>query len=301
MPSPTLNAADTALALPMSLLLQELKQAVREYASGGIRCPERLVVPLPQGGVMLSMPAVTHDLAAHKLVNVCPANRQAGQPTIQGLVTAYDALSGRPLFTLDAPTVTARRTAAMSLLGIGALHGPPRHIALIGTGGQARGHIEAMREVYPEARISIIGRDPQKAAQLAREAASQTAEIVPADSVPDEADVVLTTTTSKTPVYDEPPRAGRLVVGVGAFTADAAELSARVVAGSQLYVDDPAGARHEAGDYLLAGVDWTRVHALADALDTSPDADQPTVFKTVGCAAWDLAACRTALQQLQTV
>lgn len=116
-------------------------------------------------------------------------------------------------------------------------------------------------------------------------------------AIPDSIDVVIAATTSKTPVYTMPARAGRLVIGVGAFTADAAEIAAETVHASELYVDDLAGARHEAGDFILAAVDWSVVHALAEALAApgqAVDAARPVLFKSVGCAAWDLAACGVA-------
>lgn len=279
----------------MRSLVSELKRVVPEYALGQVRCPERLVVPLVQG-VMLSMPAVSADLAVHKLVNVCPGNQQRGIPTIQGLVTAYDAETGSPLFTLDAPSVTARRTAAVSLLGIEVLHGSPRHVAVIGTGTQALGHVQALSEVHPDAQITVVGRTVERAQAFAHQTglAVQTSASVPVD-----ADVIITATTSKTPVYNEVPRAGRCIVGVGAFTPDAAEIGPRTLQDSELFVDDPAGAKHEAGDFLQANVNWASVHSLADALNTTHRPVKPVVFKTVGCAAWDLAACRVARQQLE--
>ncbi len=105
-------------------------------------------------------------------------------------------------------------------------------------------------------------------------------------------------TTSQTPVYNEAARTGRLVLGVGAFKADMAEIAAQTVLGSQSYVDDPAGAHHEAGDLVLAHVDWSQVKPLADALQNGVDFDRPLLFKTVGCAAWDLGAARCALAAL---
>lgn len=284
---------ETASVLPFPALLTELRRVLKEYAAGAVRCPSRLSAPLAQGSVMLSMPAVAAELAVHKLVTVCPANRAAGLPTIQGTVTAYDARSGTPLFALDAPAVTARRTAALSLLGITVLHGTPGHVAIIGTGGQARGHLEALQVVFPEANISVVGRTLAQARTFCA-----SGQATARAAVPDEADVVITTTTSKTPVYTLPARAGRLLIGTGAFTADAAEISAEAVNASQLYVDDPAGAQHEAGDLLLAGADWSQVRGLADALDRPPRHQQPVLLKTVGCAAWDLAACRVAQQHL---
>ena len=75
--------------------------------------------------------------------------------------------------------------------------------------------------------------------------------------------LVVTLTTSRTPVYREAAREGRLVVGVGAFTADAAEIDAETVRASRLVVDDPAGARHEAGDLIQAGMNVGAIPALA--------------------------------------
>jgi 1-piperideine-2-carboxylate/1-pyrroline-2-carboxylate reductase [NAD(P)H] len=112
--------------------------------------------------------------------------------------------------------------------------------------------------------------------------------------------VVITLTTSKQPVYDEVARTDRLVIGVGAFTPAMVEIGARTIAGSALFVDDEAGARHEAGDFIQAGVDWTQVGGIAAVVEkpASLPAGKPIVFKSVGCAAWDLAACRVAREAL---
>jgi 1-piperideine-2-carboxylate/1-pyrroline-2-carboxylate reductase [NAD(P)H] len=119
--------------------------------------------------------------------------------------------------------------------------------------------------------------------------------------VPDSVDLVITLTTSKQAVYDEAPRADRLVIGVGAFTPDAVEIGARTVLGSALFVDDLAGAKHEAGDFIQAHVKWDTVTGIAAVLAASAPpvpAGTPVVFKTVGCAAWDLGAGRVARDQL---
>ncbi|MDT4870614.1 Delta(1)-pyrroline-2-carboxylate reductase 2 [compost metagenome] len=77
-----------------------------------------------------------------------------------------------------------------------------------------------------------------------------------------------------------------------------AELGKVTLDGSDLYADDPAGARHEAGDLLRAEIDWARVGSLAAVLRGEIDSARPAVFKSVGTAAWDLAAARVALQSL---
>lgn len=294
------DAAQTARLTPYALLVDALKVAAADYAQGRIASPERLVVPLNAGGVMLSMPATASDLAIHKLVSVCPTNRVRALPTIHGLVMASNADTGETRFILDGPTVTGRRTAAMTMLGIQTfLPAAPRDVLLIGAGMQSGNHLEAIAELFPDAQIRVRGSAVARAQAFCDAHRVVAPRVQPAldTHVPDSVDLVITLTTSKIAVYHEAPRADRLVIGVGAFTPDAVEIGARTVLGSALFVDDLAGAKHEAGDFIQAGVDWNTVTAIASVLgkNTPPVASgTPVVFKTVGCAAWDLAACRVA-------
>jgi len=114
----------------------------------------------------------------------------------------------------------------------------------------------------------------------------------------DSADVVIALTTSRQAVYTAAARPGRLVIGVGAFTPEMAEIHPDILHASSVFVDDPHGAKQEAGDLIQAGIDWATVGSLAEALRTAPDLTGPIVFKTVGTAAWDLAACRVIRTRL---
>ncbi len=298
------DAEATARLTPFPVLVDTLAQACVEAARGDIASPARLVVPLNDGGIMLAMPAAARDLAIHKLVTVCPANRARAIPTIHGHVSVCDPDTGEALFALDGPTVTGRRTAAVSLLAMRTfLRTAPRDILLIGTGTQASHHVRALAAVYPEARLIVRGSALARAqAFCANHDKELDLRAQEGDVIPDTVDAVIAVTTSTAPVYNEPARSDRLVIGVGAFTPAMAEIGPLTLQGSALWVDDPAGARHEAGDFIQAGVDWGRVTALADAL-AAPDGARveekradtmPIVFKSVGCAAWDLAACRVA-------
>lgn len=295
------TAQQTAELLPFDALVDALRTAATEYADGLITSPERMVVPLGTDGVMLSMPAVAADIAIHKLVNVQPDNTARGLPTIHGQVAAFDSATGQPLFTLDGPVVTGRRTAAVSLLGIETLlPTAPKSILIIGTGTQAAHHVQALQALHPLASIWIRSRSEAKAqAFCARYGGAQAnLAVCPAQAIPEAVEVVITVTTSRTPVYDEAALAGRLVVAVGAFTPDLVEIGGKTIGQSQLFVDDLAGARHEAGDFIQAGVDWDEVRPLVAALPSWPRTDRPILLKTVGCAAWDLAACRTARRMM---
>jgi 1-piperideine-2-carboxylate/1-pyrroline-2-carboxylate reductase [NAD(P)H] len=290
------DAQSTATLLPYAALVQTLRETMVDYAQGRMISPERLVVPLQAGGVMLSMPSSAEDLAIHKLVNVCPTNSARQLPTIHGQVVAYDSHTGEALFTLDGPTVTGRRTAAVTALGIMTLHAaPPRQIHLIGTGKQAANHVEALAALFPDAQLLVTGTSEAGTKRFVELHASLAPRLrAHVGLTPDTADVVIAITTSKTPVYTEAAKPGRLVIGVGAFTPDMAEIGKQTVDGSFVVVDDPAGAKHEAGDLIQAGIDWTRVSSLAQAIEGRIQPQTPVFFKSVGCAAWDLAACRVA-------
>lgn len=290
------DASATAALLDYPKLVQVLRDTILEYADGKIVSPERLGIPLQEGGVMLSMPSSAAEIAIHKLVNVCPGNGARQLPTIHGQVIACDSVTGEMLFVLDGPTVTGRRTAAISALGIMSLHAAaPKEILIIGTGKQAANHVEALAALFPQAQILVRG-GTLEAAQRFVEGLTQIAPNLSAldGDIPDSVDVVVTVTTSKSPVYNVPARAGRLVIGIGAFTPDAAEVGKATVDSSFIIVDDLVGAEHEAGDLIQAGFDWDKAHTLADAIRQKLIPTAPIFFKSVGCAAWDLAACRVA-------
>ncbi|WP_287877872.1 bifunctional Delta(1)-pyrroline-2-carboxylate/Delta(1)-piperideine-2-carboxylate reductase [Aquitalea sp.] len=298
---PVLTAQQTADMLPFKQLCQVLSTAAIEYQAGQIASPERQVLPLAGEGVLLSMPATARDIGMHKLVNVCPANSASQLPTINGIVSVYDAATGLPLLVLDGPTVTARRTAAVSMLAISLLHpAAPTHVSLIGKGKQASGHLEALATLYPGIRVDVHGLNLDSAQAFCQRHAALNLQLQPASGrIAEKSTVVIMLTTSKAPVYNEAARIDRLLIGVGAFKPDMAELGPVSIAGSQLFSDDPAGARHEAGDLIQAGIDWNSVASLADAVAGRVDPGRPVIFKSVGTAAWDLAAARCALQHWQ--
>jgi 1-piperideine-2-carboxylate/1-pyrroline-2-carboxylate reductase [NAD(P)H] len=291
------DAARTTQLLPFGPLVDAVARAAIELEEGVLASPARQVLPLGKGGVLLSMPATAPGIGVHKLVSVQPANAAQGLPAIHGTVTVMDGETGRAQCVLDGPVVTGRRTAAVTLLALRSLAGRLLdEVLLIGTGAQARHHLAALQALHPRCRVWVRGRDARATAAFCAASASpgQRVSPCPADAWP-QVQAVVTLTSATAPVYDEPGQAGRVVVGVGAFKPEMAEIGPQTLSGSAIYADDPAGARHEAGDLLRAGVDWAGVRSLARLLREGADSTRPAVFKSVGCAAWDLAAARVAL------
>lgn len=278
-----LDAAATAQALPWDALLEELAQVCREHRAGLIACPPRMVLPLASGGTLLVMPAISPTLSITKLVTVHPTNRarpEQGLATIQGEVVVMDSTTGERLMLLDGPTVTARRTAAVSLLAVKLLATRPLHkILIVGAGAQAAAHGEALQALHPQAQRFVHSRQ-QPLAELAAH----------------DWDMVIAATSSHTPVLPPGVGTGGLVIGVGAFRHDMVELPPALVAAAQVFVDDPAGAQAEAGDLLAAGLAAPQTSLEDLVMGFTPADDGRTrVFKSVGCARWDLAAARVAV------
>lgn len=299
-----LSAADTVAALPYDRLVPELARAATELAEGRLTAPDRQVVTIDDNSVLLSMPAIGPDIGVTKLITVHGDNARHRLPAIQGEVIVFDTATGRRLALLDGPTVTARRTAAMTLLGIDTLAPRrPASVLIIGTGIQAAAHVEALVEHFDIGHFWIVGTSIEKAAaftsaMMTRDWNVTMSPLAPgtlAGAVPP-ADVIVALTRSTTPVLPAHLPPTTLAIGVGAFKPTMAELPAGLLHHRPIVVDHRDGARHEAGDLIRAKVDWKHVIELGDIL--SGKVPRPTavpVFKTVGQAAWDLAAARVAL------
>lgn len=291
-----MNELQTAALLPFPSLCDFVAEAARDFAAERITSPTRQVLPLLDDALLLSMPATASDIGIHKLVNFAPGNNKKGLALIHGLVAVYSSVTGEPLLILDGPTVTARRTACVSMLAMKSLRNNARHIAIIGTGKQAAGHIEALSELFPGIKVDVHGRSKESVQKFCEQFAHLALQISARDAgIRDEAEVVIGLTSSKQPIYHESARPSRLLIGVGAFNAAMAEFAPECVNASQLFVDDPEGAMHEAGDLIQANVDWKSVKSLADAVEGLFDSTKASFFKSVGCAAWDLAAGRCAI------
>lgn len=298
------DAGETASRLPYPQLADSIREVALARSSGGLQAPPRLVLSLSEGGVLLVMPASDPETSITKLVTVHPQNPERGLPTIQGEVVVMDAATGERLGLLDGSVVTARRTAALSMLAARELAPrPDGPLLVVGAGTQGRSHLEAFREDLGVSKAFISSRSAHSAASLAehaRDLGMEARAVERPEEVLDEARLVVTATTSREPVLPDEIPEGVFVAAVGSFEPEAAELPPALVSGSTVVVDTIEGAEEEAGDLIQAeraGVfAWEEATPLADALDWSERPARRVVFKSVGHAMWDLAAARTAFR-----
>lgn len=300
-PSSTLGPEATADLLPWTALAHEIAALLVDE---GIQVPPRSVVPLEGGGSLFVMPASDRTVAMAKLITLTPGNTARGQPTIQGDVVVFDVASGQRRMVLDGPTVTARRTAAVSLLAAQRLAQVPQGpLLVVGAGVQGLAHVQAFVQVLGVREVWVASRSAASAEALvqAARALGAQAHVAPdADAALAHCPLAVTCTPARAVVLSAQPRPDAFLAAVGAFTPAMLELApglCRWMAQQGTVVVDTADAAHEAGDLLQAGLDVAGMPLLQDVVRgrVRPGAG-PVLFKSCGWAGWDLAAARLALR-----
>ena len=295
-----LNAGQTSACLAYPALADEIARLLQDAS---VQVPARLVQALPGGASLFVMPAFDDRVAITKLITFTPANAGTSRPTIQGAVLVFDSVTGERRLMLDGPTVTARRTAAVSLLAAQRLAPNPRGpLLVVGAGVQGKAHLEAFAAGLGVRDVMISSRNPASAALLVAYAKSLglKAQMAPdANAALAACPLVVTCTPARQVVLKTLPRNDAFIAAVGAFTPQMVELDAdlcRHVAQTGRVVVDTADAIHEAGDLLQAGLDITRFATLREVIRRPAKMPAgPVLFKSCGWAGWDLAAARLAL------
>lgn len=294
--------------LPMDEAVGVMREALTMLARGEVIMPLRQVLVLPGGDrSMALMPSYAAGLEAvgAKVITGFPGNFGTGWDTHQGVVLVFDTERGLLRAVVDATSITAVRTAAVSGLVTDLLARPDAgDLAVIGAGTQAYTHLQAMTAVRPVRRVRVFSVPAESAATFAERESRLTGLTVEVAATAEEAvagaDLICTTTTSPEPVvlgaWVSP---GAHINAVGAYSPSTRELDSDLVARSRLYADRRESLLSEAGEFLipkgegLIGDD----HIVAEVGEvllgeaparTSPD--EITLFKSLGIAVEDLAA-----------
>jgi ornithine cyclodeaminase len=303
-----LNQDEVRELLPMSECIEVMEAALASLARGDVLLPMRQITWLPDGSSALAtMPAYAGHLGAVgvKVITVFPGNEGTELDAHQGAVLLFEAERGRPLLLCDATEVTAIRTAAVS--GVATKHLSREDagaVAILGSGTQARSHLEAMLAVRDVRSVRVWSRNEGHArafADWASEARGVRIEAAPtAEDALREADLVCTTTSAREPVLlGEWLRPGTHVNAVGFSGRSGRELDTDAVARARLYVDRRESAVNEKGDVVIPleegaiGEDHI-VGELGEVLEgRAPGRSSPeeiTLFESAGLAIEDLAA-----------
>ena len=304
--SDSLDAQSTAALLPWTALADEIETLLQQLQnSSTVSVPPRIVMPLGQGNSLFCMPATDGQIAMTKLISFTPGNAGTARPTIQGDIVVFDVASGQRQLILDGPTVTARRTAAVSLLAARRLAAAPQGpLLIIGAGVQGSAHLQAFAAGLGTREVWIHSRSASSAQLLIEQAEAlglQARLVNDMAQAVRHCPLIVTCTPAQAVVLREAPRADAFVCAVGAFTPQMVELAPdlchELQARGQIVVDTE-DATHEAGDLLQAGIDVPALPTLATAVQQNwPRPAGPVLFKSCGWGGWDLAATRLALRK----
>jgi ornithine cyclodeaminase len=296
--------------LPMSECVGVMARTLEELARGQTILPLRSIVWLPErvGGLGL-MPGVLlpEKVLGLKAITFFPGNEGTEIDTHQGAVLLFEAEHGRLLAVIDATSITGIRTAAVSGVATRALaREDAGDLALLGSGVQARTHLEAMRCVRKIRRVRVASKSLANAKAFAEKESKRHGIAVEAVATVREAvegaDLICTATSAREPILPgEWIAPGAHVNAVGSSVPVARELDTAAVASSRLYTDRRESLLNEAGDFLIA----KKEGAIGDAhlvgeigevligkVPGRRSREEVTLFKSLGLGIEDVASAR---------
>lgn len=294
-PFPWISADDIYSRVSFGDAVRAFQQALRDGLDPATDFT-RGILDLTAGQLLL-MPTESPDFVGVKVATVAPKNPAAGLERIQGVYMLMDAATLSPIALLDGVALTTLRTPALSAAAADYL-APDEvdHLVVFGSGPQAWGHIQAIRAIRDVQRVSIVGRDQERAQVLADTitASGLEARVGHRDDVKD-AHIIACTTTARVPLFD-----GALVpddsctIAVGSHEAGSREIGSALARRAQIVVEDTATALREAGDVIMpieeGVVDPASLVPVRDIVTKQVEVDRsrPRIFKSVGMSWQDL-------------
>src|SRR5581483_8759752 len=314
-----LTETDVKSVLTMDDLIEAMASALQRFSTGRVAQPVRSVIAVDgDNAFFASMPALAHEPAAlgAKLVTVFGTNAARGLPSHLASIVLLDPATGALIALMDGRYITEARTAAVSAVSSRLLaRKTAASLAIIGSGVQARSHLEALARVHrlrcaavwsPNAdhRRQFIAdcEDLQKRGEAPRDikAVEHAGEAVVG------ADVIVLATSSPNPVIESGwVKPGAHIISVGACRPTQREMDPALTARARLFVDSREAALTEAGDVVL-GIQEGRfgpdhiVSELGEVVNGAPgrrtDAEV-TIFKSLGMAVEDVTAAELAYRR----
>ncbi len=299
--------------LDMAKCIAIMRQAQIDQYSQNAHCPARNFVQLANDSQLLIMPAANAEIVGTKILTLYPTNASSDIPVIQGIIILFDVNTGSPLATIDAASVTAIRTAAASAAATHSLaRQSAKSLAIIGSGVQAKSHINAMMQVRAIETISIYSRNANSALQLAEETRALFGIECHVENSPQkaaaDAEIICTVTSSCDPViYAEWLAPGCHLNLVGAHSPDMREVDTATIQRASVFLEDTEMALKEAGDIAIPiaegelEVDHIKGDIAEVYLGTKPgrsSSSEITLYKSLGNAVQDIAAAYALYQSV---
>lgn len=308
-----ITAEDVDRSLSYSGLVETLREAFTKGAIQPVRHHHTIERPAGAASTLLLMPAWSDFNApgaegeGHigvKIVTVSPDNNARGKPAVMGVYLLMNGQTGEPQALIDGQRLTLWRTSCASGLAASYLaREDASRLLVVGAGALSAHLARAHAAVRPIKTVRIWNRTPENAARVAETLAGEGMDAEVADDLDAavaEADVVSCATLSTTPlIRGKVLGPGTHVDLVGAFSPTMRESDDEAIRRASVFVDTRAGATKEAGDIVQAldsgalSADGIRGDLFELTRGEQPgrqNADEITLFKSVGAALEDLAA-----------
>jgi alanine dehydrogenase len=310
-----LTEADVKTLLTMDDLIETMGLALSDFSARTVTQPVRTVLQVGEHGSFYGvMPAwmPSRPALGTKLVTVFESNAARGLPTHLATIVLLDPDTGALLALMDGRYITEARTAAVSALSVRHLAREDATVlAIIGSGVQARSHLDAISHVRDlsdvrvwspnRARMEAFVKEmrPRSRARLSAAPSAQAA-------VQDAGIVVLVTSAKEPVIRDEWIADGAHICAVGACRPTHREMDPALVARGELYVDSRDAALVEAGDIVLAikegvigpsHIKGELGEIAARTCEGRRADDRVTIFKSLGLAVEDVAAAHLVYQR----
>jgi alanine dehydrogenase len=307
-----LSRKDLRQLLTMADVIDAVERGFRDYKTGKCAVPVRMPVKIEKAeGVFLFMPAYLEkeSFFGTKIVSVFPRNIEKKLSTIQAAYLLNDPTTGELLALMDGILLTAMRTGATSALATKYLSRKNSEtLGIIGAGAQAPFQAEAISKVRPIRRMLVYDKDRKVAENFSGTVSNSLRIPVHVMATPREvvvdSDILVTVTTSTTPVFDgRHLKGGTHINAVGAYTPEMRELDDLTIGKSKIVVDTYEGCMAEAGDLLIPirNGKLSKENIYADpgeiVLAQKPARtreDEITLFESVGFALEDLVVATLA-------
>jgi ornithine cyclodeaminase/alanine dehydrogenase-like protein (mu-crystallin family) len=293
----------------MPELIDAMQTALAAFSAGEVIQPVRTAVEFRPACFFGLMPACDpgSNLVGAKLLTVIPDNGARGLPSHQAIIALFDRTTGELLAVTDGRYITEARTAAVSAVSARFLARPDAAVlAILGSGVQARSHLEALPLVRDFREIRIWSPNADHVRAFVEQAPREVHAFPSAEEAVRGADVVVLATSSTTTVIrSEWIASGTHVIAVGACRPTHRETDGALLARATLVVDSRAAAQVEAGDILLAIAEGhiTADHIFAElgeiVAQPSRGRGEITVFKSLGLAIEDVASAGLAYRRSQ--
>ena len=308
-----LSESDVHQVLSMPDLIAAMETALVQFSAGRVQQPLRTVLAVGEGHAFFGlMPAFVPDADAlgTKLVTVFGSNTAIGLPTHLATILLLDPKTGQLLAVMDGRYITESRTAAVSAVSVKHLALPDADtLALIGSGVQARSHLEAIGHVRQLREVRVWSPQPRSRERFAKDMQSQCAAPIiqspTAAAAVRGANIIALVSASREPVVrSEWIGEGTHICAVGACRPDQREMDTALVTRARVFVDSRTGAFAEAGDVVIPISEgaFGREHIAgelgelaAGSVAGRQNRTDVTIFKSLGMAVEDVAAAQLAM------